>query len=106
MRLQLLCTDVADLARTGSDGVPRQLDGGAPLLMDGKITLCGRSDRQTMRGYTGLLAKLALFDSALTEAQAAYIFNAVRMRVRGCKPAVIIGQRVPPLRLDPAGVTR
>lgn len=55
-----------------------QVDGGAPLDIDGRITLCGRSNSEAQRGYTGLLAELALFDAPLTEDQAAFIYSAVR----------------------------
>jgi hypothetical protein len=62
------------------------MDGGAPLQIDGKITLCGRSDGEAQRGYSGLLSELALFDTALTPDQAAYIYNAVRHRCLACCP--------------------
>lgn len=48
------------------------------MSIDGNIVLCGRSDRDMARGYTGMLAELAIWDSSLSEAQVARIFNAVR----------------------------
>ena len=48
------------------------------MQLDGRVTLCGRSNGDIMRGYTGLLAELALFDAALDERQAAAIYAAVR----------------------------
>ena len=53
----------------------RAATGGAPMQLDGRITLCGRSAGDYLRGYTGLLAELALFDVSLDEAQAAYIYS-------------------------------
>ena len=56
----------------------RVATGGVPMHIDGRITLCGRSNGDMMRGYTGLLAELALFDAALDNQQVAYIYSEVR----------------------------
>lgn len=66
----------------GSDGVTRNIDGGQAMNIDGKIVLCGRSDRDMARGYSGKLAELAIWDQSLSPAQAADIYHAVRIQYR------------------------
>lgn len=61
----------------GSDGVMRNIDGGQPMNIDGKIVLCGRSDRDMTRGYSGQLAELAIWDGSLSSAQVAAIYHEV-----------------------------
>ena len=43
----------------GSNGVGVDVDGGAPLLLDGNITLCGRSDLDSSRFFNGAPASSA-----------------------------------------------
>lgn len=65
----------------GSDGISRSVDGGKPLEIDGDIVLCGRSDETAQRGYTGSLAELAIWDTAITAAQVSEIYTAVSTRL-------------------------
>lgn len=55
----------------------RYVDGGKPMHINGNIVLCGRSDESAMRGYSGSLAELAIWDGTLTPAQVAAIYAAV-----------------------------
>lgn len=57
------------------------MDGGKPLEIDGDIVLCGRSDETAQRGYTGSLAELAIWDTAITAAQVSEIYTAVSTRL-------------------------
>ena len=65
----------------GSDGVMRNVDGGRAMNIDGMIVLCGRSDRDVQRGYSGQLAELAIWDESLSPAQVAHIYHEVRIRL-------------------------
>ncbi len=63
----------------GADGmgnVPHN-DGGAPMDLSGPIVLCGRSTNDTVRGYSGRITHLALFDQALTPLETYAIYNQV-----------------------------
>ncbi|EIE21984.1 hypothetical protein COCSUDRAFT_56427 [Coccomyxa subellipsoidea C-169] len=60
----------------GSDGIRRTVDGGQPMNIDGSIVLCGRSDGDNARGYSGQLAELAIWDESLSEAAVAKIYSA------------------------------
>ncbi|KAI8475754.1 MAG: hypothetical protein J3K34DRAFT_517169 [Monoraphidium minutum] len=54
---------------------PPPVTGGDPLdLAGGHLVLCGRSDRDPRRFYSGLLSNLALFDEALTQDQVAALY--------------------------------
>ena len=57
------------------------MDGGKALEIDGDIVLCGRSDETAQRGYTGSLAELAIWDTAITAAQVSEIYTAVSTRL-------------------------
>ena len=46
-----------------------QVPGGAPALLSGPITLCGRSDLDAGRFFTGSLSNLMLFDTSLQPEQ-------------------------------------
>jgi hypothetical protein len=46
-----------------------QIDGGDPILLDGNVVLCVRSDDPEGRHYDGRLAYLGLYDVALNETQ-------------------------------------
>lgn len=46
-----------------------QIDGGDPLLLDGNVVLCSRSDDPAGRHYDGRLAYLSLYDTALDDVQ-------------------------------------
>ena len=46
-----------------------QVPGGAPALLTGPITLCGRSDLDADRFFTGSLSNLMLFDTSLQPEQ-------------------------------------
>jgi hypothetical protein len=48
-----------------------------PMHIDGDIVLCGRSDETALRGYSGSLAELSIWDTALTAAQVYIIYAAV-----------------------------
>ena len=61
----------------GSDGIARSVDGGKPLDIDGNMVLCGRSDDTAQRGYTGSLAELAIWNTALTAQQVSAIYTSV-----------------------------
>ena len=67
------------MCTAGSDGMQRDVDGGKPMVIDGKMALCGRSDDTSQRGYTGSLAELAIWDTALTADQVSAIYNSVSM---------------------------
>ena len=45
---------------TGSNGVAIAVDGGAPMLLDGNITLCARADLNSSRFFDGALCALLL----------------------------------------------
>ena len=64
----------------GSDSIAREVDGGKPLEIDGSIVLCGRSDDTAQRGFTGSLAELALWNTAITAQQVSAIYNSVSAR--------------------------
>lgn len=57
-------------------GVLWQVGGGAPILMNGPMQLCSRSDRNTNRSFDGSVAHLGLFDMALTGDQILTLYNA------------------------------
>ena len=57
----------------------RDVDGGKPMVVDGKMALCGRSDDTSQRGYTGSLAELAIWDAVLTADQVSAIYKSVSM---------------------------
>ncbi|CAK0785312.1 hypothetical protein CVIRNUC_008519 [Coccomyxa viridis] len=59
----------------GSDGMQRDVDGGKPMVIDGKMALCGRSDDTPQRGYTGSLAELAIWNAVLTADQVSAIYK-------------------------------
>ena len=61
----------------GSDGQPKSVDGGDPIILNGTIALCGRSDNNTLRGFNGRLAQLSLFNASLTNSSVAALFNQV-----------------------------
>ena len=63
----------------GSDGIQRDVNGGKPMVIDGKMALCGRSDDTSQRGYTGSLAELAIWDTVLTADQVSAIYKSVSM---------------------------
>lgn len=71
------------MARPGSDNVQRDLNGGNPMNIDGRITLCGRSNLLQGRFYDGRLVQLSIFDSALspTAIQQLYRYNQVTFRL-------------------------
>ena len=76
------CMDTA-----GSDGVERDVEGCRPMVIDGKMALCGRSDDTTQRGYTGSLAELAIWDAGLTADQVSAVYRAVSiLQTRTCSP--------------------
>ena len=74
----VFCTDHQIIA--GSDGIRRTVDGGQPMNIDGSIVLCGRSDGDNARGYSGQLAELAIWDESLSEAAVAKIYSAVSLQ--------------------------
>ena len=45
------------------------MDGGLPIFLDGNITLCARADLSATRFFSGRVAELSLYNSALTSAQ-------------------------------------
>ena len=65
------------MARAGSDGIARAVDGGKAMEIDGDMVLCGRSDEMGQRGYTGSLAELAIWNTAITPQQVALIYTSV-----------------------------
>lgn len=44
-------------------------NGGRPMLLDGSIVLCGRSDAGVNGSYDGALSSLSLYDNALTSSE-------------------------------------
>src|SRR5690348_16375813 len=56
------------------DGTPLEVSGGEPVLLDGKITLCGRADLDSVRFFSGLLAQLSIFNTTLTAADVANLY--------------------------------
>ena len=65
------------ICAAGSDGIARSVDGGKALEIDGNMVLCGRSDDTAQRGYTGSLAELAIWNTALTAQQVSAIYTSV-----------------------------
>eukprot|EP01023_Acetabularia_acetabulum_P042267 TRINITY_DN4161_c1_g2_i1.p1 TRINITY_DN4161_c1_g2~~TRINITY_DN4161_c1_g2_i1.p1 ORF type:complete len:685 (+),score=111.18 TRINITY_DN4161_c1_g2_i1:127-2055(+) len=51
------------------------INGGDPILLDGNITICGRSDRHPERDFEGSIVYLSLFDTFLTAEQIAYMYD-------------------------------
>lgn len=49
----------------------KQIDGGDPMVLDGDVVLCARSDDPSGRHFDGRLAYLGLYDAALEEGQVA-----------------------------------
>ena len=70
------------------------------MNIDGDIVLCGRSDGDAQRGYSGQLAELAIWDQSLSEADVAKIFQAVRQELEvvalqchmGCLQKILLHQ--------------
>ena len=73
-------------AAAGSDGIARAVDGGRPLEIDGEMVLCGRSDDTKQRGFTGSLAELAIWNTALTAQQVSAIYTSVSSPVSSLHP--------------------
>jgi hypothetical protein len=46
-----------------------QIDGGDPMLLNGNVALCVRSDDPSGRHFDGTLAYLGLYDVALNDTQ-------------------------------------
>ena len=53
-----------------------QIGGGAPILLNGYINLCGRADNAQARLFDGKLAHLALFNRFLTATQIRNLYQA------------------------------
>jgi hypothetical protein len=64
--------------RPGADaaGNTFPVTGGGPMALGGVPTLCARADLEPTRMYTGSLANLRIFDSALTAAQIKALYDA------------------------------
>lgn len=50
------------------------------MQIDGEMVLCGRSDETAQRGFTGSLAELAIWDTAITAQQVSAIYRSVRAK--------------------------
>ncbi|EFN59099.1 hypothetical protein CHLNCDRAFT_137883 [Chlorella variabilis] len=59
------------------EGFPIPIDGGDPMLLDGNVVLCVRSDDPGGRHYDGQLAHLGLHDTALDETQVGLLYSEV-----------------------------
>ena len=53
------------------------MDGGDPMHLDGYVYLCGRDSSDQTRGYSGSMAQLTMFNSALTSAHITSLFTLV-----------------------------
>ena len=49
------------------------------MRLDGKMVLCGRSDADMLRSYSGALTELAIWDQVLTPDQVSRVYDAVRI---------------------------
>jgi hypothetical protein len=58
---------------------PLQVGGGAPMDIQGNITLCAVSDLDPNRFYDGRLADLSIYDRALTPLEVTNIYQEVRV---------------------------
>lgn len=52
-------------------------NGGRPMLLDGSIVLCGRSDAGVNGSYDGALSSLSLYDNALNSSEIQQLYNKV-----------------------------
>lgn len=59
------------------------VDGGNPMELDGDIYLCGRTQRDSSRGFEGKLAELSLFDASLTAPQVEALYYTVSQQLGG-----------------------
>jgi hypothetical protein len=51
------------------------VDGGSPILLNGSIALCARSDLDAARFFSGRLAALSIYDVALNSIQVANLYG-------------------------------
>jgi hypothetical protein len=58
-----------------SSGGLHPATGGRPLILDGTLTLCARADMNADRFYSGNLANLRIYNSALNEFQVKALFD-------------------------------
>ncbi|KAI3433616.1 hypothetical protein D9Q98_003425 [Chlorella vulgaris] len=62
---------------TTPTGFPIPIDGGDPMLLNGNVALCVRSDDPSGRHFDGTLAYLGLYDVALNDTQVELLYSAV-----------------------------
>lgn len=65
----------------GDDGIVKKVTGGAGMNLDGRITLCGRSDLDPTRFFDGRLAYLG---EQLSLVQVCGCFYVKRQKLAGC----------------------
>ena len=53
----------------GSDGVPKDVDGGRPMDLDLPIQLCGNAANDPLRHFDGTIAYLGAFNEAAMQQQ-------------------------------------
>lgn len=61
---------------TDENGDTHQATGGAPITLDGTLYLCSRSDKDPARFFSGSLANLRIFNSALQAEQVKAMYDA------------------------------
>ena len=62
---------------TGSDGQLVSVTGGGPMAITGPMFLCARSDLSAGRFYSGRLANLALYNTSVSAAAMAALYDQV-----------------------------
>ncbi|PRW58639.1 hypothetical protein C2E21_2984 [Chlorella sorokiniana] len=72
---------------TTPEGFPIPVDGGDPILLDGNVVLCVRSDDPTGRHFDGRVAYLSLFDEALDDSQVSALYGAVAANMTAASTA-------------------
>lgn len=70
------------LCETGPNNPEAEIDGGDPIILTGRLNLCGRAGNSVtddvMRDFAGAISQLSVYDSALTSMEVALLFGAVR----------------------------
>ncbi|MEW5310361.1 MAG: hypothetical protein WDW38_002168 [Sanguina aurantia] len=89
----------------GPSNPEAEIDGGDPIILTGRLNLCGRAGNSltadVMRDYAGAISQLSLYDSALTSREVALLFGAVRgFRKKPIPPAPCLEHSIS----DPTGM--